>query len=369
MITSKKSKKPTAPSTTTSKPTKLGGSAPALIKLKTKISSADHDDEEDKAPLEEHFILRMPPGEPADTLREAVRKREVPEHVGIVFKDPRRAVFTLTPDRKFPAKLVDLPCIIESQKTIDNKQYYKIADISQMLVVEDGPLPPQPPPPAPGAEGTESKPPPPPPPLNHDEFIWPDGLTAPMRNVRKRRFRKRISKRTIEDVEREVQRLLEADRKAEEVRFDYHDARDEEDLDGADAMDMDEEGEEDEDDLAAQIEEAMLAEDDADGEGEEEDNEEEEEEEEDEEEESGEEGEGDSDGDGEDDEKAELRERRERIEEEIVELEGKVQEKTALLLTHVNPVMKKRFQDIVDKLTSELNIKRDQLATVNAQLE
>ena len=28
---------------------------------------------------------------------------------------------------------------------------------------------------------------------NVDEFEWPDGLTPPLKNVRKRRFRKRIS--------------------------------------------------------------------------------------------------------------------------------------------------------------------------------
>lgn len=94
-------------------------------------------------------------------------------------KDPRRAVFRMGDD-KYAAKLVDLPCIIESHKTFDNKQFYKIADISQMLVVE-GPAP------EPSA--------PPPPPLHHDEYTWPHGLTPPLYNVRKRRFRKRINKR------------------------------------------------------------------------------------------------------------------------------------------------------------------------------
>lgn len=32
------------------------------------------------------------------------------------------------------------------------------------------------------------------PPLKPSEYIWPDGLTNPLKNVRKRRFRKRVSK-------------------------------------------------------------------------------------------------------------------------------------------------------------------------------
>ena len=33
--------------------------------------------------------------------------------------------------------LVDLPCISESLKTLDNKQFYKIADISQMIICHE----------------------------------------------------------------------------------------------------------------------------------------------------------------------------------------------------------------------------------------
>lgn len=34
--------------------------------------------------------------------------------------------------KKYDTTLVDLPTIIESQKTLDNKQFYKIADICQV---------------------------------------------------------------------------------------------------------------------------------------------------------------------------------------------------------------------------------------------
>lgn len=74
--------------------------------------------------------------------------------------------------------------------------------------------------------------------FNIDEFIWPHGITPPLHHVRKRRFRKRISRRvsyhcvapnrilivlqTIETVEEEVERLLEADENAEEVKYGMH---------------------------------------------------------------------------------------------------------------------------------------------------
>ncbi|CAB5396365.1 unnamed protein product [Rhizophagus irregularis] len=121
--------------------------------------------------------------------------------------DPRRAIFTFE-NQKYRAKLVDLPCIIEAQKTFNKIQYYKVADICQMLVVEsqiqdDEQL---------FTENSKSS--------NVDEFEWPDGLTTPpLKNVRKRRFRKRISAKKIEDIEKEVEKLLHEDSLAEEVKL------------------------------------------------------------------------------------------------------------------------------------------------------
>lgn len=45
--------------------------------------------------------------------------------------DSRRAVFHIG-NNTYSSKLVDLPCIIESQKTLDNKQMFKVADICQV---------------------------------------------------------------------------------------------------------------------------------------------------------------------------------------------------------------------------------------------
>ena len=45
--------------------------------------------------------------------------------------DSRRAAFKYN-GMTYASKLVDLPCIIESQKTHDNRHLFKIADISQV---------------------------------------------------------------------------------------------------------------------------------------------------------------------------------------------------------------------------------------------
>ena len=55
--------------------------------------------------------------------------------------------------------------------------------------------------------------------FNIDDFIWPHGITPPLHHARKRRFRRRVNKRTIESVEQEVERLLEQDALAEDVKY------------------------------------------------------------------------------------------------------------------------------------------------------
>ena len=59
--------------------------------------------------------------------------------------------------------------------------------------------------------------------FNIDEFIWPHGITPPLHHVRKRRFRKRMNKRTIESVEEQVERLMMDDDIAAETSYDFLD--------------------------------------------------------------------------------------------------------------------------------------------------
>lgn len=37
--------------------------------------------------------------------------------------------------KKYPARLVDMPCVLETQKTLDKKTFFKSGDVGQMLIV------------------------------------------------------------------------------------------------------------------------------------------------------------------------------------------------------------------------------------------
>jgi transcription initiation factor TFIID subunit 7 len=167
------------------------------------------DREEDPA-IEENFILRMIPGEDCEYLRHVIERRELntASDVWMKFKEQRKAVLNVR-GNLYAALLVDLPCVIEANKTLDKKNIFKVADICQMLLVTQR--------------------------IQHEEAIWdvkfniadqqfPHGLTPPMQWARKRRFRKRISNRTIEMVEAEVERLLREDEKAVESSWALVDA-------------------------------------------------------------------------------------------------------------------------------------------------
>lgn len=57
--------------------------------------------------------------------------------------------------------------------------------------------------------------------LNIDDYIWQHGLTPPLRHVRKRRFRKRLSRRHIEVVEEQVEALVKRDAEAEATQYGH----------------------------------------------------------------------------------------------------------------------------------------------------
>lgn len=165
--------------------------------------------------FEEQLIFRMPVGPECDKLRDSIQKRQLGDDVWFKFKDSRRAVVHVG-DSLFSAKLVDLPTITESHKTLDNRQFFKVADIAQMLVVE-GKIADE----SQASSGGGGKG------FNIDDFIYPHGITPPMQWARKRRFRKRAARRAIETTEKEVERLLKADKKAEQVEYEMIDAADE----------------------------------------------------------------------------------------------------------------------------------------------
>lgn len=127
---------------------KAAAHAPGMSFLGPYDRELDSDDEE--LVFEEQFVLRMPQGEDCEKLRKMVAAREIGNDVWFEFKgeqgmlffarpvsqwsctsDSRRAVFHIG-NHTYAAKLVDLPCIVESQKTLDNKQMFKVADICQV---------------------------------------------------------------------------------------------------------------------------------------------------------------------------------------------------------------------------------------------
>ena len=153
-----------------------------------------------EAPIEEHFIIRFPP-KVANTIRPLVKQRSIPPEMTIHCKD-RHCKFEYK-SIKLNGTLIDLPCITESLKTIDNKQFYKIADVSQMMVFDNV--------------------------QKYKDFTSKDGLTWPMRNCKEQRFRKRMSKKVIEIVEQEVERLLELDLASQDVKYEIHERNNNED--------------------------------------------------------------------------------------------------------------------------------------------
>lgn len=139
----------------------------------------DSDPDEPLA-VEEHFILRVPP-EIAPKLKEQVDRRDLPPDTWFKFKDSRRAVFHLG-KKLYGAKLVDLPALLESQRlTGVGGQTVKVADVSQMLLVEEEIQD--------EAQATRDKV------FNIEDFVYPHGITPPLKHVRKRRFRRRINRR------------------------------------------------------------------------------------------------------------------------------------------------------------------------------
>ena len=187
-------------------------------KKKSKIPSrplgvgydSEASDREIDPAIEEDFILRMADAGNAQSelLARAIDERRIgiPTAQGglsfsLQFLHPqgRRALVKVEKQR-YAATLVDLPCIIEGHKSWDRKTWYKGADICQMLLVLGT------------VEGEEqAKEYPLPTDVDPKTFQYAHGLTPPMRNVRKRRFRKRISNTVIQEVEDEVERLLQLD--------------------------------------------------------------------------------------------------------------------------------------------------------------
>jgi transcription initiation factor TFIID subunit 7 len=159
--------------------------------------------------VESQFILRMQPGEDCDLLRKSIEEKTIGKPImqggpGVNFRffdrEGRRSMITIQ-GRYYAATMVELPCVVESMKSWNKKDWVKTADVCQMLLVLGR-----------VSNEEEAKKFPLPREVNNSAHQYPHGLTPPMHWARKRRFRPRISYHRIEQVEEETEAQLAADR-------------------------------------------------------------------------------------------------------------------------------------------------------------
>ncbi|KAF2301711.1 hypothetical protein GH714_028747 [Hevea brasiliensis] len=138
--------------------------------------------------MEEQFILRVPPSvaKRLDRLLSENTPSDEDQSLDLSFsEDGRSSTFVIGNDH-FPASLLELPCVVESYKTYDDCALVKTADIGQMIMVrEAGDIAP---------EVVESR----------------HGLNPPMRDARKRRFRREpdLNPEVVQRVEKDLLNIM-----------------------------------------------------------------------------------------------------------------------------------------------------------------
>lgn len=163
--------------------------------------------------VEQHIILRFPP-HIATTVHKLMDDENMENKLQVTFSEDVRQVQVKLEDKLLYGKLVDLPCIVEVNKTFDSKTVYKCGNIGQMLVCTEEP------PDRPIEVLSELT-------LKQrrqyeKRHLWKHGLTPPLKNVRKKRFRRTAQKKLIDspEVENELKRLLKEDLEAIRVSFE-----------------------------------------------------------------------------------------------------------------------------------------------------
>jgi len=138
--------------------------------------------------MEEQFVLRVPPSvaERIERLLNENATSSKDKSLDLSFsEDGRNGTFVIGNDQ-FPASLLDLPCIVESYKTYDDSVLIKTADIGQMIMVR---------------EHSDPRP---------DAVEYRHGLTPPMRDARRRRFRREpdLNPELVQRVERDLLNIM-----------------------------------------------------------------------------------------------------------------------------------------------------------------
>eukprot|EP01133_Synstelium_polycarpum_P007902 gene7902-9277_t len=123
--------------------------------------------------------------------------------IDLQFKTERAVSFKLG-DQEYAASLLDLPCILESHKTLDKTTYYKTADIGQIIQVHDN-------------DDTTT-----PAAYEAAEFKSTSGITPPTKDITKKRFRE-VSKEKVTamaKIEEELVRIIKPGyTEQEEIEF------------------------------------------------------------------------------------------------------------------------------------------------------
>ncbi|KAG8656084.1 transcription initiation factor TFIID subunit 7 [Manihot esculenta] len=138
--------------------------------------------------MEEQFILRVPAsvGERLDRLLSESAPSSEDQSLDLSFSgDGRSGTFVIGNDH-FPASLLELPCVVESYKTYDDSSLVKTADIGQMIMV---------------TEASDNAP---------EAVEYRHGINPPMRDARKRRFRREpdLNPELVQRVEKDLLNIM-----------------------------------------------------------------------------------------------------------------------------------------------------------------
>ncbi|XP_020202138.1 transcription initiation factor TFIID subunit 7 [Cajanus cajan] len=139
--------------------------------------------------MEEQFILRVPPNVAERIerlLNESNPSSSEDKSLDLSFSEDGRSGTFVIGNEHFPASLLDLPCVVESYKTYDDNSLIKTADVGQMIMVR---------------ESGDAAP---------DVIEYRHGLTPPMRDARKRRFRREpdLNPELVSRVEKDLLKIM-----------------------------------------------------------------------------------------------------------------------------------------------------------------
>ncbi|PKA51531.1 hypothetical protein AXF42_Ash002898 [Apostasia shenzhenica] len=138
--------------------------------------------------MEEQFILRVPPSvaERIERLLNENPSSSEDNSLDLSFTDDGRTGTFAIGNESFPATLLDLPTVVESYKTYDDTVLIKTADVGQIIMVRDEGDP--------APEGVEYR----------------HGLTPPMKDARKRRFRREpdLNPELVQRVEKDLLKIM-----------------------------------------------------------------------------------------------------------------------------------------------------------------